>query len=210
MARENRRIALTKRLLKEALLRLLKKKELKQITITELCEEADINRITFYRHYETPRDVLEDVGRDMFRDLQDTLAPPTSLQDFERYIEDMCMFLYTRSELILLLLKCSNSMDAYAFVQEMYRFLIDEYSNLPELKEYDSDDIRLMTTYFGGGGYFLLRQWLTEDIRKTPHEIASLVYSLTFNCGEIADKTRKVLEGGIQAKNKSNQSGRNQ
>lgn len=202
MAKENQRIALTKRLLKEALLRLLKKKELKQITITELCEEAGINRITFYRHYETPRDVLEEICYDLFGEMQQELQPPTSLPDFERYIEDMCTYLYKHSDIVLLLLHCSSEMDAFAFIKEMYGFVIDEYRNLPELQEYDPDSIKLMTTYFGGGGYFLLRQWLTEDIQKSPKEIASLVYQLTYKGDLIAQKTKKILENGILAKNK--------
>ena len=54
----NQRIALTKRLLQEALLRLMNRKPLDKISITELCDEAGINRTTFYRHYYTPHDVL--------------------------------------------------------------------------------------------------------------------------------------------------------
>ena len=61
MERENQRIMLTKRLLKESLLRLLERKELDKISITELCREAGINRATFYRHYEIPRDILNEL-----------------------------------------------------------------------------------------------------------------------------------------------------
>lgn len=200
MAKLNQRVAITKRLLKEAICRLLKQKELKKITITELCEEAEINRITFYRHYETPRDVLEEVCRDMFEELRNELKPPKSLPDLERYIEDMCDYLYKRSDTVMLLLHCSSDMDAFEFIKEMYRFVIDEYSNLPELQEYDADSIRLMTTYLGGGGYFLLRQWLTEDIQKTPKEVAALVYQLTCQSDLFLTKAKKILETGISSK----------
>ena len=55
---KNQRVMLTKRLLQEALIRLLKRKPLEKINITELCEEAGINRATFYRHYTLPGEVL--------------------------------------------------------------------------------------------------------------------------------------------------------
>ena len=197
MSKENQRIVLTKRLLKEAIIRLLREKELKQITITELCREAEINRITFYRHYQTPRDVLEEIGWDMFQDIRENLTPPSSLPDFERYIEDMCTYLYRRSEVVLLLLQRSSELEAFAFIKEMYSAMIEKCRDFPELQGYDLDNIRLMTTYFGGGGYFLLRQWLTEDIQKTPREIASLVYRLTCNAEEIALRSAKILEVGI-------------
>ena len=58
--KENQRVILTKRLLYEGLLRLLEKKELHKITITELCAEAGINRATFYKHNSTPKDLMND------------------------------------------------------------------------------------------------------------------------------------------------------
>ena len=47
----NQRIALTKRLLQEGLIRLLEKKPLDKNSVTELCGESGINQATFYRHY---------------------------------------------------------------------------------------------------------------------------------------------------------------
>ena len=48
---ENQRIKLTKRLLKESLLKLLTEKNIKKISVSELCQTAGINRSTFYNHY---------------------------------------------------------------------------------------------------------------------------------------------------------------
>ena len=78
MEKENQRITLSKRLLKEALLRLLTRKQLDQITVSELCGEASINRATFYRHYGTPRDVLKDIEWDCSQELRSwCLQSPT-------------------------------------------------------------------------------------------------------------------------------------
>ena len=34
----------------------------------------------------------------------------------------------------------------------------------------DDDTMRLGTFYYAGGNYYILRQWLTETINKTPQE----------------------------------------
>ena len=34
----------------------------------------------------------------------------------------------------------------------------------------DDDTMRLGTFYYAGGIYYILRQWLTEPINKTPQE----------------------------------------
>ena len=46
-----------------ALISLLKKKPLEYITVSELCTEAGVNRSTFYLHYETIEDILEETAR---------------------------------------------------------------------------------------------------------------------------------------------------
>ena len=48
---ENQRTRLTKRLLRENLLELLKEKPVEYITVKELCEYAELNRSTFYAYY---------------------------------------------------------------------------------------------------------------------------------------------------------------
>ena len=46
-----------------AFLELLEKKELAYITVKEICEKAGVNRSTFYLHYETIGDLLEESAR---------------------------------------------------------------------------------------------------------------------------------------------------
>ena len=47
----DRRTAYTRMVIKESLYKLLEKKHLSEITVKELCAQADINRTTFYRNY---------------------------------------------------------------------------------------------------------------------------------------------------------------
>ena len=44
----------------KALLSLLEKKTFEYVTISELCEEAGVNRSTFYLHYENTADLLKE------------------------------------------------------------------------------------------------------------------------------------------------------
>ncbi len=42
----------------------------------------------------------------------------------------------------------------------------------------DKASLRLISSFLCGGGYYLVRAWLMEDIQKTPQEIAQLIYEL--------------------------------
>ena len=60
---------MTKMLLKQSLIELMKKKSIHTITIKEICEGADINRSTFYRHYNTQYELYDDIINDLASDI---------------------------------------------------------------------------------------------------------------------------------------------
>ena len=49
--KESRRVKMTKMLLNESFLKFLAEKPLPRITIKEICEDADVNRSTYYAHF---------------------------------------------------------------------------------------------------------------------------------------------------------------
>ena len=63
------RIRRTKAAIREAFVRLMQKKEYDAITVTDVSEEAQINRKTFYAHYETKEQLFAQILGEMFYDL---------------------------------------------------------------------------------------------------------------------------------------------
>ena len=63
------RIVKTRTNIKNSLIDLLAEKNVSKITVTELAEKAMINRKTFYRHYHTVQDVVDDINYDMINDV---------------------------------------------------------------------------------------------------------------------------------------------
>ena len=57
----DRRVRKTKEQLKMGLARLMRKKCINQITVTELVDEVDINRSTFYLHYSYIMGLLNEI-----------------------------------------------------------------------------------------------------------------------------------------------------
>ena len=51
-----------------ALISLLKKKSFDYITVSEICETAGVNRSTFYLHYETVGDLLDETAKYLLND----------------------------------------------------------------------------------------------------------------------------------------------
>ena len=57
------RVRYTKMVLQQALLKILQTKHIDKVSIKELCQEAKVNRGTFYLHYATPNDLLMEIER---------------------------------------------------------------------------------------------------------------------------------------------------
>ena len=72
--RENQRVRLSKRLIKESLTRLLQTESIHKVSIRTLCEEAGVNRSAFYKYYGSQYDVLEELEADVIRQICGSLA----------------------------------------------------------------------------------------------------------------------------------------
>ena len=60
----DRRTIYTKNVIKDALLKLMEKKQFDQITVAALCRQAEITRATFYIHYDNLTVVLKELLED--------------------------------------------------------------------------------------------------------------------------------------------------
>ena len=60
---KDHRVRVTRMLLRKAFLELLSRKPIQSISVRELCEEAGINRSTFYAHYKDVYDLREQMNR---------------------------------------------------------------------------------------------------------------------------------------------------
>lgn len=180
MEKENQRVMLTKRLLKEGLLRLLKKKEMSKITVCELCQESGINRATFYRHYQVPQDVLRELERELVAEIRKMVRRPDTLDEARAYFLELFTYMYERAELLKVMIRSDSMEDFNQLLLGIYMDILEK-SDFSFVKELDQDSIRLLSSYFCGGGYFLMRCWLTEDISKTPEEVVELLLGFLEN-----------------------------
>lgn len=178
MERVNQRVALTKRMLKEAVLHLAGKKELDQITVAELCREAGINRATFYRYYQIPRDVLIEIQREMFCQLRDSMIMPSAPEQIYPTLLQLCSYMQDHVDVLEILIRCNSDVDIVLFVNDVFADLWRQIADIPMLRNLTEEDIRFLILYTSGGSYLVLRNWMLGNIRKTPQQMAEYLCSL--------------------------------
>lgn len=178
MPKANQRVVLSKRLLKEGLMELLKKKRIHEISVKELCEASGINRTTFYRHYQTPHDVLLEVEYDFLKGFQNTPVPFSEIADLEKNTARMCNYLSENRALVKLFIQNNTDSDIILIFQNSMDGFILSRKVLYKGKAMNADAYRLLQTFYAHGGYALIRQWIMEDIPLTTEEIVDLLICL--------------------------------
>lgn len=84
----NKRSLSTEECLKNTLIALLKDKELVDISVTELCDTAEINRSTFYEHYEDVFSLGNACAADIEKQLSETFHSTDDFAWIFEYIKD--------------------------------------------------------------------------------------------------------------------------
>lgn len=175
--KENQRILLTRRLLQEGLLRLLAHEKLENISVTALCKESGINRATFYNHYNSPSQLLEEMEEALVNKLVQLTPPAESVEDVLLYTENSCALLKENATLFHILVRYHVDRDLEGIVKSIAQHY-DDHRIDSSSTEMDADTLHLVSSYLYSGCYALIREWLLHDIDKTPREIAELLVNI--------------------------------
>lgn len=173
--KEDQRIVITKRLLREGLLRLLEHKDINSIGVSELCKESGINRATFYRHYQQPRDVVAQIRYDMFRDINLMAEKNRAVVEPTKWLEDMCRYFHDSAPLLRVLFHTRTDEEFVGMINEAYHRQLAMLRGARCTEGMDDSERKLSAYYFAGGIYYLLRQWIMEPIDKSPEEVAAII-----------------------------------
>ena len=87
------RIIKTKKILFDTLIKLMKQKNFERIKISDICEEALINRSTFYSHYEDKYDLLMDLFEEQKLTLLKELNVNENKSFSKKYLMDLLSIL---------------------------------------------------------------------------------------------------------------------
>ena len=176
--KENQRIALTKKLLQEGLLRLLSEKPLEKISVTELCKESGINRATFYNHYNSPQDLLTDVENRLNMALKEIIGGPKSGNELLPMLEQICTFFRDHGQTLLILHNCHSDVEITGALYDLNQSF--QLYNLSEryTSTMGKENLHLVSVFFYTGTYNILLEWIRRGCTQSPREIAELMLQL--------------------------------
>ena len=176
MTQENpdRRVRKTRKLLKECLIRLLKEKRVQDITVRELTDMADLNRGTFYLHYDDIYDMLHKIEDEMFLEFNEimeqkpvvtnSLASQGPLLEFFRFLD-------RNRDLAKVMIGPHGDL---AFVNRLKDQI--EKRTLQVLESAQSDaNYKYLCSFIITGCVGVVETWLKESNPQSPEEMAEIL-----------------------------------
>lgn len=180
----DRRVRKTKAALRAGLMELMQKKSIREITVSELVEKVDINRSTFYLHYNDIYDMLAKIEEELINELMTV----TIKHKNEYYDEKIQIYL---TEIFTILLDnmdiCNLLMSPHGDIKFInnVKYLIKEKITQTTIEVLDGiqtvNEIEYACSFYIGGCLGIVEKWLTEGTKETPGQLATLCYKLIYN-----------------------------
>lgn len=169
-----------------ALISLLKKKPFAYITVRELCETAGVNRSTFYLHYETIGDLLEESARYLLDDFLSYFTPDSKaialnltdcgLEELfficEEYLTPYLTYVKDHKEIFYTVLTHNKT---FGF-ENVYRRMFESiFSPILDRFGYPADIRQYVMMYYLTGINAIIVEWLQNGCDKSIGEIAKII-----------------------------------
>ena len=173
----------------EALLLLLQNKDYGYITVKEICEKAGVNRSTFYLHYETIDDLLNESLSYIFSKFKDKYAADSEIEVDNipldklnlvtpEYIIPYLEFLAENKRLFMTAAKMPDMFKVGKHFDEIYTKTFN-----PILERYgvEQGERKYLLAYHINGMHAIIIEWIKGDCKESFEYIANLLVKYTSN-----------------------------
>lgn len=168
--KDNRRVTMTKRIIKETFIEMLEKKSIQKIYVRELCDNADINRSTFYKYYESQYDLLAEIENDLLLEIENKCKE----DDGNKGLNNILHYLNNNKNIYKVIINANTD-----------SFLSKKILNLPIITEILNSKISITNEskykkiYILEGAYHVILEWLNNDCKENVEEITKLLIKYT-------------------------------
>jgi AcrR family transcriptional regulator len=178
---ENRKVRMTKKILRDSLVELMREKSIYKISVKDICDRADVSRSTFYTYYKNQFALLEEMEKELDDFFDETVVDFESLtekQQIAAQISRLLTWVAGTSNFTQVLLSENgdttyqkNFFSRVANTRESKQTALAGGIQDRKLKEYAID-------FITAGSVSLIQQWLKHDQDIPVPVLANLMMEL--------------------------------
>ena len=186
----DRRVKYTKMMLKQSLLELMADKPINQITIKELCSLADVNRGTFYNHYNDQYDLLRQIQDELDFEIKVTINENLSeTASSSKIITETIRCISAQSSL------CKVLFSKYGDTEFIKKLMYNAHDQCiaewkTKLKQNDLKQLERYYLFTSNGIAAVIQEWLQNGMKESPQELVLFIekatnYGLSFFLNDV-------------------------
>ncbi len=184
--KQNRKTKYTQTALKNSLIELMQEKSISKITIKELCENADINRTTFYAHYSDQYELLRCIEEETFTWGKEIIAKFTEKTDkteMIKNIEKAFEYFADNKSHIQTLMSEKGDID---FQKKLMTIIYEQCGmSLADFVDSTKINTELYFVFIVNGSIGLIQHWLKNGLKESPAEMAEIIYNMAANINNL-------------------------
>ena len=179
-----------------ALISLLRKKPFEYITVSEICETAGVNRSTFYLHYDTIGDLLNETTRYLLDDFlsyfsADAKSISLNIQGSkldeliftsDEYVVPYLSYVKDHKEVFATALSHNRTFGFEDVYKRLFEHIFDPVLNR---FHYPESIRQYVMMYYLNGIHAIICQWLQDGCDKTIKEIAEIITICIYGKGNV-------------------------
>jgi len=169
---------MTKKLLKNAILELMETRDLDRITVTDICAAADVNRSTFYAHYEDIYKLLREIENDILVRMP-VLPIPYANQPDQQGLERLTEFLHFVKDNAQLYRVMFVRRDRGGFFKRAVSAMVEAAKGTGQIE--DEFLMRYDCAYRLNGAIGIIREWIEDGFPLSPEELAKIIWYRRLN-----------------------------
>ena len=175
----------------KALISLLEEKSFEYITVSEICKRAEVNRSTFYLHYENTVDLLNETARFLLDDFAAyfNVDVENITNKFKENSLDELNFIsdeylhpylsYIKENRIVFSTVLLHSV-SFGFNEIFQRLYDNIFNPILERYNYPAADRKYSMMFYLNGITAIVTEWLKDGCEKTIEEVSQIIYGCIF------------------------------
>ena len=176
----DRRALKTRKAICSAFSQLLAEKELHKITVQEIADKADVNRVTFYKHYLDVYDLYDKIEEDVLVELGLLILQLDELRS-EKFFAYLIDYIYNNKSIFKMMFTPNGTnrlRDKFSRIMEgLFRKLISEQQN----RSLTDDKIAYYSCYRAQGCIAIIEKWVIADLAEPKELIIKIISELDNN-----------------------------
>ncbi len=177
--KEDGRIKYTKMRIRTAFYELIKEVDHDKITVTSLCERAEINRATFYKHYLDVPDLIDKLQEETLERLSQKFDTASTDGDIKNFIIETLKYLKDNNEGHSIMEIITPEGES-SFTLKISSLLFSKFSEFvdPFVKTNSLDEKTILYSYLAGGSAGVINYWIKTGFNEKEETIAEKIIRL--------------------------------